>query len=135
MFHFKNHIGYYCIDNFDPNKIPELNNFNTEICEQLFRSVNAHKNCKSMNEARFFLFWFYQMELHNMDIQGLASVLPNLHCDFWWREIKITEVELKNLPDPAIDNLSEDLWHVQICSIPVLSVLQASTQNPNCPNT
>ena len=64
-FHFKNHVDEYCIENFDPYKIPELKNFNTEICEQLFKGVNAHSNCKSMNEARFFLFWFYQLDLHN----------------------------------------------------------------------
>ena len=36
-FHFGNHIDLWCIENCDPNKVRELDNVNTEICEQLFR--------------------------------------------------------------------------------------------------
>ena len=70
---------------------------NTEICEQLFVQVNEHKNVKSMNESRFFLFWLYQMHLHNLDIEGLASVMSNPQVEFRWDQIKIIPVNYENL--------------------------------------
>ena len=81
-FHFKNHVDLYCQEHVDPNTKPDLDNVNTEICEQLFVHVNQHRNCKSMNEARFFMFWTYQMHLHNLQIEGLDAVMPNPHVDF-----------------------------------------------------
>ena len=45
-------VDLYCQQNFDPNKKKDLDNVNTEICEQLFVRVNQHRNCKAMNEAR-----------------------------------------------------------------------------------
>ena len=62
--------------------------------------VNEHKNCKSMNEARFFIFWLYQMHLHNLDIEGLAGVMSNPHVSFRWEQIKISPVDLDKLRKP-----------------------------------
>ena len=114
-FNFKNHVDQYCIDNFDPYKIPELNDFNTEICEQLFKSVNSHSNYKTINEARYFLFWFYQMDLHNLDLEGMAGVLPNPHCDFRWTQFEIEKIDYGNLhPKTQIDNITEGLTNMQM---------------------
>ena len=81
-FHFKNHIDPFCHENFNPKDVPELKAVNTQICEQLFTDINKFKNCKSMNEAHFFIFHFYNMDLHNLSIEGFANTMPNPHTDF-----------------------------------------------------
>ena len=61
------------MENCNPYKIEDLKNVNTMICEQLFKKVNSHTNCKTMNESRYFLFWLYNLKLQNLDIEGMAS--------------------------------------------------------------
>ena len=31
------------------------------VCEQLFKKINGHKNCRKMNEGRFSLFFYISM--------------------------------------------------------------------------
>ena len=71
-FHFKNHVDKNCHTNYNPKNVPELDGVNTVICEHLFRNINQYKNCRSMNEAHFFLYFFYNMDLHNLRREGLA---------------------------------------------------------------
>ena len=92
-FHFVNHIDAWCIENCDPFKVKDLENVNTEICEQLFRKVNSHTNCKSMNEARYFLFWLYQLDLHNLDIENLVSA-SDPRTDYRWLVTTIIKADV-----------------------------------------
>jgi hypothetical protein len=98
-------IIYYSSEPCGSMVCQKLDDYNTEICEQMFRQVNQHRNCKSMNELRWFLFWFYQLDLHNLDMEGLASVAPNPHCDFRWSQLNITEVDFKKLPQIQTNNI------------------------------
>ena len=58
-FHFRNHIDPWCIEHCGPTKIKDLDDINTPVCEQLFKKINRHTNCKSMNEPRYFMLWMY----------------------------------------------------------------------------
>ena len=111
-FHFGNHIDQWCIDNCDPYKVPELNNVNTVICEQLFRKVNSHVNCKSMNESRYFLFWLYNLDLHNLDIEGMAGCTPDPRSDYRWKNIQIIQVNLDDIEKMDIPETDEEFEKV-----------------------
>ena len=63
----------WCQKNCDSDKEPDLKDINTEVCEQLMRRVNKHLNCKSMNQATYFMFWFYMFDLQNLDMVNMAS--------------------------------------------------------------
>ena len=78
--------------------IKDLDDINTPVCEQLFKKINRHTNCKSMNEARYFLFWMYNLDMHNLDIEGLDSCMPDPRSEFRWTQIKIMKVDFKSLP-------------------------------------
>ena len=103
-FHFVNHIDQWCIDNCDPNKVRELDGVNTEVCEQLFHKVNSHLNCKSMNESKYFLFWLYNLDLHNLDIEDLTCA-SDPRTEYRWQKIMINEVDLTDLKKM---NINED---------------------------
>ena len=77
-----------------------MDGVNTPICEQLFKKVNQHANCKSMNSSRFFLFWYNQFETHNLDIEGLASTVPDLRSTHRWENIEIVPVVLEEEEAP-----------------------------------
>ena len=100
-FHFGNHIDQWCIDNCDPNKVRELDGVNTEICEQLFRKVNSHSNCKSMNESKYFLLWLYNLDLHNLDIEDLTCA-SDPRTEYRWQKIDIKEVDLSDIKKMTI---------------------------------
>ena len=118
-FHFRNHIDPWCHENCDPNEVPELNGLNTEICEQLFRSINQKKDCKGMNEPHYSLFWLYNLELHNLEMSGMDRTEPNPLCDYRWSEIRIVPVDFENLPQKmSVDNLAESLSGITIEEVP-----------------
>jgi hypothetical protein len=96
-FHFGNHIDAWCIENCDSNKVRELDGVNTEVCEQLFNKVNSHRNCKSMNEAHYFMFWLYNIDMHNLDVEGMASSEPDPRSEYRWEKLKIIEADLTQL--------------------------------------
>ena len=101
-FHFKNHIGDWCIENCDPYKLPELKQVNTPVCEQLFKRINKHTNCKGMSEANYFLYWLTNLDHHNLDVMGLAGVVPDPRSEHRWKSIKIHPVEFQNLPSKQL---------------------------------
>ena len=70
-FHFRNHVDPWCMENCNPEKVAALKGVNTQVCEQLFKKINSHKNCKSFNESRFFMFFLYQFDIHNLALEGL----------------------------------------------------------------
>ena len=55
-----------------------------------------------MNEPRYFLFWMYNLDLHNLDIEGLAGCVPDPRCDFRWKQFEIHQIDMKNLPSKQI---------------------------------
>lgn len=65
--HFRGHRGTYCHENCDPNAIKELDGVNTPVCEQTFSWLNKFHNCRNMNEARFFFYFLYLIDLRNLD--------------------------------------------------------------------
>ena len=92
-FHFRNHVDPWCQENCNPEKVTELNGVNTQICEQMFKNINGHKNCKSMNEARFYMLFLYTLDAHNLDINGFSIANDPRH-EYRWSKIKFTEVVL-----------------------------------------
>ena len=50
---------------------------NTQACEQAFKWLNAFKNLKTMNEARFKTFLLYMIDLHNLHIANCVDLAAN----------------------------------------------------------
>ena len=73
--HFRGHRGTYCQENCDPFKIQELKGVNTPVCEQTFSWMNKYKNCWNMNEARFFWFFLYLIDLRNLDKENKVEII------------------------------------------------------------
>ena len=103
-FHFANHKDQWCQDNCNPDSVQELEGVNSQVCEQLFKKINAHKNCRKMNEGRFSLFFLYQYDIHNLDIEK-KTILADPRADVRWENITITDpiVEMEEVPqEPTI---------------------------------
>ena len=91
----------------DPFKESELYNVNTPVCEQVFTKINRHRNCKSMNKARYFMFWFYNIDLHNLDVEGLDSSVPDPWGEFRRTQFKVIPVDFMNLPNKQTEQVHE----------------------------
>lgn len=118
-FHFRNHVDPWCMENCNPEGIPVLKGVNTQVCEQLFKKVNSHKNCKSFNESRFFLFFLYQFDIHNLSIEGLESKMADPREEFRWNNIRIVEPDLR---EPQMESLVDGMGKLEVspefsCSI------------------
>ena len=85
---------------------------NTEICEQLFCKVNSHTNCKSMNEARYFLIWLYNLDLHNFDIEELVSS-SDPRTEYRWMKINIKKVDIKEVQKTKVDEEKDTLTDLE----------------------
>ena len=48
-----------------------------------------------MNESKYFLFWLYNLDLHNLDIEDLTCA-SDPRSEYRWQKIKISEVDLTN---------------------------------------
>ena len=103
-FHFKNHIDEFCHKNYNPRNVKELENVNTVICEHLFKDINQYKNCKSMNEAHFFIYFFYNLDLHNLKREGLACMV---NPDSEFRKNEIQETKLENIDFDLLKKANE----------------------------
>ena len=101
-FHFRNHVDRWCHDNCNPDVDSALKGVNSQVCEQLFKKINSHKNVLSMNEARFSLFFLYQYELHNLDIEGM-TVMADPRAEFRWLKVNLEEVDLATLHDEPLE--------------------------------
>ena len=64
--HFRGHRGSYCHEFCNPHDIKELEGVNTPVCEQTFSWLNKYNNCRNMNEARFYFFFLYLIDLRNL---------------------------------------------------------------------
>ena len=64
--HFKNHIDVWCKKNCDPDKTPELEGVNTEVCEQTFSWLNGYaKILRHANRQRFNFILDQVIDFHN----------------------------------------------------------------------
>ena len=116
-FHFGNHVDKWCMENCNPYNIKELNGVNSVVCEQLFKKVNSHTNCKSMNESRYFIFWLYNLDLHNLDIEGLASYMPDPRSEYRWSKITIHPAILDEKEKMEINILDQITQKIEEISI------------------
>ena len=91
----RNHVDQWCHDNCNPDAVPELSGVNSQICEQLFKKINKHLNCRKMNEPRFGLFFLYQYEIHNLEIEN-QTILADPREDVRWDNINIIPVDLES---------------------------------------
>ena len=106
-FHFRNHIVKWCQDNCNPDKVEGLKGVNTHICEQLFKKLNSHRNCRSLNEACIFLFFIYNIDLHNLSIGGM-DISADPRSEFRWENIKTEDVEWTEVDKNEPINNTED---------------------------
>ena len=90
----RNHVDQWCHSNCNPDSVPELAGVNSQVCEQLFKKINSHRNCRKMNEARFGLFFLYQYEIHNLEIEK-RTILADPREDVRWDNIKISQVVIE----------------------------------------
>ena len=126
-FHFPNHVDANCHEKFDPSTKPELKNVNTEICEQMFKGVNQYKNCRAMSEPTFKHFFRYNMDIHNLDIEGFANTLSNPHVQYRKDSVKVKDVAFNllqkktkltvNIEEVAsqIENLKMNPFNCSLC--------------------
>jgi hypothetical protein len=65
-----------------------------------------------------FLFWLYNLDLHNLDIEDLASCAPDPRTDYRWSKINIKEMDLTVIQDMlknnAIENIEIDENYVDV---------------------
>ena len=78
-FHFPNHVDAWCQQNCNPKDSKNLDGVNTPICEQLFSRLNRYTNTKAMNEASFGLFFLYNLDLHNLNLEGKLNSIAHPH--------------------------------------------------------
>ena len=129
-FHFKNHIGDWCVENCDPYKLPELVQVNTPVCEQLFKKINQHTNCKGMSEANYFLFWLVNLDHHNMDIEGKANILPDPRSDYRWNSFSIHPVDFTSLASKQTISTSQPTTANTRPVEPVVEVMEDKQPDP-----
>ena len=108
-FHFRNHVDPWCQEHCNPEGVAVLKNVNTQVCEQLFKKVNSHKNCKSFNEARFFIFFLYQFDIHNLAIEGMETKMADPREEFRWDNIKIMDPDLNENKEEELVSVLKEL--------------------------
>ena len=118
-FHFKNHVDIWCQKNCNPYDVKNLEGVNTPICEQLFKKINLHTNVKSMNEPHFFMFFLFNFDFHNLQIEKRVRSTINPKSEHRWDQIsdvetKINENDDEKLHSDGIESLVQGLTHVEI---------------------
>ena len=83
-FHYKTHVDSWCRENCDPYRAKDLNGVNTESCEQTFKWVNKFTSVKSMSGPRFWMFFTYLFDLHNLSKQGNLRSTVHPSSDHRW---------------------------------------------------
>ena len=77
----------------------ELKGVNSQVCEQLFKKLNSHKKCKSLSEARFFMFFIYNIDIHNLSIEHMYS-LADPRGEMRWTNLKKEKGDCESLEKP-----------------------------------
>ena len=116
-FHFKNHVDAWCHQHCNPKDVRDLDDINTESCEQTFKWVNEYKAVKSMNDNRFWMFFTLIFDYHNLQrIKKLRSVAhPRsplrwdlLPADKEWEKQLLKKNQNIDSLEEAFDNISID---------------------------
>jgi len=69
-FHFKNHVDSWCKQNCNPYSSDDLQEVNTEVCEQLFAWLSRFPHMtKHMNRWRFLFIILYVLDNHNENVE------------------------------------------------------------------
>ena len=109
-FHIQNHVYPVCQETMNPQGIGNLKGVNTQVCEQLFKELNSHMNCKSFNKSRLFLFFLYNIHLHNLSIENM-TIVADPREEFRWSKIVRPPV---NLDDDAVDIVTKKMETIQL---------------------
>ena len=97
-FHFPNHVDKWCQEHCNPRDVEILKGVNTPICEQLFSRFNKFTNAKAMNEPHFSIFFIYNADLHNLNLQKQLRSVANPASSFRSQLIKSHAHRLKECP-------------------------------------
>ena len=76
-----------------------------------------------MNEPHFFIYWLYNLKMHNLEMTKMDRTEPNPLCEYRWSNIQITVVDYDKLTNHIsndIENLTEVLSTVTITQLPTL---------------
>ena len=63
------------------------------------------------------MFWFYNSDLHNLDVEGVDSLVPEPRGEFRKTQFKVIPVDFMNLPDKQVEQmhgLSEQLITLKV---------------------
>ena len=72
--HFLNHVDKFCQEFCNPyTESSGLKEVNTSICEQSFSWMNAFMQVKCMNLPRFFWFFLFNLNMHNLSEIGCMN--------------------------------------------------------------
>ena len=64
-FHFENHTA--CGDDFNPDKVPEMEGIDTQVCERCFSWFACYQRVtRNMNGSRFQMFVLLILAKHNL---------------------------------------------------------------------
>ena len=107
-FHFRNHTDKWCQENCNPKDVSILQNVNTPVCEQLFSKFNKFTNVKAMNEAKFSFHFLYNLESHNLNIEGKLRSLANPTSEYRLQFVKSAEKRQNEKPDDIANEFSEN---------------------------
>ena len=112
--HFRIHVDPWCMQNCNPEGVPSLKGVNTQICEQLFKKIYSHRNFKSFNKARFFLFFLYQFDILNLAIEGLDSKITDPREEFQWENIIIKDPDLNETNETNVEDLTSKFKSLEL---------------------
>lgn len=77
-FHFPGHVGKFCKSHCDPTKEKELDNINTEVCEQTNHWLSCYKHIlNNMNVERFTFYLYCILEDHNYALLNFKHLFEN----------------------------------------------------------
>ena len=57
-----------------------------------------------MNESRYFLFWLYNLDLHNLDREDLVAA-SDPRTDYRWQKTTVVEVDLTEIKKMNVDDI------------------------------
>jgi hypothetical protein len=120
---------YRCHQFCNPKDVRELDQVNTESCEQTFKWVNQYTAVKSMNQARFWFFFTVMFDLHNLQKQGNLRSIAHPKSSLRWEllpdqvdwektllkvDVKVAEIET-GMREVSIENDGSDSFVCDEC--------------------
>lgn len=78
-----------------------------------------------MNEARFFLFFLYLYEIHNLECEGM-TILADPREEFRWQSLQDEENEVEDTSDHVTEKLSANVTETEKSPMPLEDILKTS---------